>query len=132
MAKNISVALQYLVLGHHPQALDTGLPQTEGILISASLMHILQGQMPFLTAKQLKEYIASIRPSHIYVDWSEVKRLASTYGFADNIRPALFKYQTLSSPGRYVVRRQGAWGPTIEYKEELTPARVLYRLEYEK
>jgi len=78
--------------------------------------------------RDLKEYLARTKPDYIYVDWLEIRRLADTYGFDQSIRPRIFRY--LNSRPQFTVRRAGAWGPTIEFRGDHTPARVLYRVNH--
>jgi len=80
------------------------------------------------TLRDLKDYLAQIRPDFIYVDWSEIVRLSRTYGFDESVRPRIFGH--LSSPSRFVIKRIGAWGPKVTYQGSQTPARVLYELKY--
>ena len=79
---------------------------------------------------KLKDYIFSVHPDFIFVNWMEAKRLSQTYGFSKSIRPSLFYY--LSSPGRFKLKRLGRWGGIIRYDGRIVPARVLYGLDYKK
>ena len=76
----------------------------------------------------LKAYLAQVRPDFLYVNWSEISRLAGTYGFEKSVTPNLFKF--LSSPARFSMKRIGSWGPMIRCQGTLVPARTLYQFEY--
>ncbi len=77
---------------------------------------------------KLKDYMASVKPDFVFVNWAEARRLADTYGFPKSIRPKIFYY--LSSPPRFRVRRIGHWGSIIRFDDRPVPARVLYKITY--
>jgi hypothetical protein len=76
-------------------------------------------------AHEAKNYIAEVKPGYIYVDWGEVGRLKSTYGFDESIKPSLLMY--LTSPDRFYVRPAGKWGLIPQAKQW---RRVLYQVTY--
>jgi hypothetical protein len=75
--------------------------------------------------RDLRDYLAEIRPDYIYVDWDEIERLKKEYGFDDPVAPMAFRY--LSSAPHSLVKRIGGWG---KYQKAGGPARVLHSVIY--
>jgi hypothetical protein len=73
-----------------------------------------------------KDYIAETKPDFIYIDWFEILRLSSTYGFDESIKPNVF--HMLNSFGRYTIEKADHWGLRMMYQEQETPSQVLYRV----
>lgn len=78
--------------------------------------------------REVKNYIARVRPDYIYIDWSEALRFCKSYGFDDCITPNLLN--NLSSWNQFNVKRVGHWGPFLQYGKWKVPARVLYQVTY--
>ncbi len=80
--------------------------------------------------KSARNYICSLKPDFIYVNWAEIRRLRSTYGFDESIKPGVFYY--LGKSTQYKIRKLAFWKPMIKLQNRRVPSRILYKVEYKK